>query len=148
MKIFSYPLIYPTSAGTDIIDEVAEKVREAGISEGQALISVPGSTASVTTIEYEGGVVRDLVDALERIATAAATLCLMMAKARKAHACRHEPPCTVAEIIFPWPHLCRQFGRRPHIQPSHCRPTGWSRGCRRSLRRQHKAWESVCPKCR
>jgi len=71
MKIFSYPLTYPTSAGTDIIDitdDVASKVREARINEGQALISVPGSTASITTIEYESGVVRDLVDALERLA--------------------------------------------------------------------------------
>ncbi|HAJ26323.1 MAG TPA: secondary thiamine-phosphate synthase enzyme [Syntrophus sp. (in: bacteria)] len=71
MNIFSYHLTYPTSAGTDVIDitdEVAEKVREAGINEGQALISVPGSTASITTIEYEGGVVRDLVGALERLA--------------------------------------------------------------------------------
>lgn len=71
MKIFSYPLTYPTSVGTDIIDitdDVASKVREARINEGQALISVPGSTASITTIEYESGVVRDLVDALERLA--------------------------------------------------------------------------------
>lgn len=71
MKIFSYPLTYPTSAGTDIIDitdDVASKVREARINEGQALISVPGSTASITTIEYESGVIRDLVDALERLA--------------------------------------------------------------------------------
>ncbi|MCX5826937.1 MAG: secondary thiamine-phosphate synthase enzyme YjbQ [Deltaproteobacteria bacterium] len=71
MKIFSYPLTYATSAGTDVIDitdDVASKVREARINEGQALISVPGSTASITTIEYESGVVRDLVDALERLA--------------------------------------------------------------------------------
>lgn len=73
MKIIKFPLTYPTSAGTDIIDitgEVAEKVQEAGIIEGQALISVPGSTASITTIEYESGVVRDLMDALERLAPA------------------------------------------------------------------------------
>jgi secondary thiamine-phosphate synthase enzyme len=73
MKIFSCPLTYSTTAGTDIIDiteDVAAKVREAGISEGQALISVPGSTASVTTIEYEDGVVRDLAEALERMAPA------------------------------------------------------------------------------
>jgi len=73
MKISSYSLTFPTSAGTDVIDItgcVTEKVREAGISEGQALISVPGSTASITTIEYESGVVRDLVEALERIAPA------------------------------------------------------------------------------
>jgi secondary thiamine-phosphate synthase enzyme len=71
VKIFNFPMTYPTTAGTDIIDitgNVAEKVREAGINEGQALISVPGSTASITTIEYERGVVRDLLEALERLA--------------------------------------------------------------------------------
>lgn len=71
MKIFNFPMTYPTTAGTNIIDitgNVAEKVREAGINEGQALISVPGSTASITTIEYERGGVRDLLEALERLA--------------------------------------------------------------------------------
>jgi len=69
----SCQLTYRTSAATDVIDitdDIAAKVRKAGIGEGQALISVPGSTASVTTIEYESGVVRDLVEALERIAPA------------------------------------------------------------------------------
>jgi secondary thiamine-phosphate synthase enzyme len=71
VKIFNFPMTYPTTAETDIIDitgNVAEKVRETGINEGQALISVPGSTASITTIEYESGVVRDLLEALERLA--------------------------------------------------------------------------------
>ncbi|HOF06280.1 MAG TPA: secondary thiamine-phosphate synthase enzyme YjbQ [Syntrophales bacterium] len=73
MIFTSFHLSYATSAGTDVIDitgDVAAKVREAEIGEGQALISVPGSTASLTTIEYERGVVRDLIDALERIAPA------------------------------------------------------------------------------
>ena len=54
-------LSYATTGGTDVIDitgDVAAQVREAGIGEGQVLISVPGSTASITTIEYERGVVR------------------------------------------------------------------------------------------
>ena len=73
MILDSFQLTYHTSAATDVIDitdDVAAKVREAGIGAGQALISVPGSTASVTTIEYESGVVRDLVAALERLAPA------------------------------------------------------------------------------
>ncbi|MDI9571317.1 MAG: secondary thiamine-phosphate synthase enzyme YjbQ [Pseudomonadota bacterium] len=71
MNIESYQLSYATSAETDVIDitaDVAARIREAGIREGQVLISVPGSTASITTIEYESGVVRDLVEALERLA--------------------------------------------------------------------------------
>ncbi|MRR39091.1 YjbQ family protein, partial [bacterium] len=39
-----------------------------GLTEGQALIFVPGSTAAVTTIEYESGVVRDFKEAAERFA--------------------------------------------------------------------------------
>jgi secondary thiamine-phosphate synthase enzyme len=37
------------------------------IKEGTAVISVVGSTASVTTCEYESGVIQDLKDALDRI---------------------------------------------------------------------------------
>jgi secondary thiamine-phosphate synthase enzyme len=37
-------------------------------SEGQLTVFVPGSTAVITTIEFEPGAVRDLVEALERVA--------------------------------------------------------------------------------
>lgn len=67
----SSTLSFATTAGTDVIDitrAVAEKVAESGIYEGQALVFTPGSTAALTTIEYECGVVRDLIEAIERIA--------------------------------------------------------------------------------
>jgi secondary thiamine-phosphate synthase enzyme len=67
----SCTLFFSTTAGTDVIDitrPVAEKVAESGIAEGQALVFTPGSTAALTTIEYESGVVRDLIEAIERIA--------------------------------------------------------------------------------
>ena len=67
----SSTLSFLTTAGTDVIDitrPVAEKIAESGIVEGQALVFTPGSTAALTTIEYESGVVRDLIDAIERIA--------------------------------------------------------------------------------
>ena len=66
----SYPLSFSTTAGTDVIDitrPVSEKVAESGIAEGQVLVFTPGSTAALTTIEYESGVVRDLIEAIERI---------------------------------------------------------------------------------
>ncbi len=66
----SSTLSFLTTAGTDVIDitrPVAEKVAESGIAEGQALVFTPGSTAALTTIEYESGVVRDLIEAIERI---------------------------------------------------------------------------------
>jgi len=63
-------LSFSTTAGTDVIDithPVAEKVVASGVREGQALVFTPGSTAALTTIEYESGVIRDLIEAVERI---------------------------------------------------------------------------------
>jgi thiamine phosphate synthase YjbQ (UPF0047 family) len=37
-------------------------------SDGQLTVFVPGSTAVITTIEFEPGAVQDLVEALERLA--------------------------------------------------------------------------------
>ena len=71
MKIENSQLALKTTGGTDILDitaEVSEKINKAGINDGQALIFVPGSTASLSTIEYESGVVEDLREAIERIA--------------------------------------------------------------------------------
>ncbi len=52
----------------DITQQVAEAVRGAGIRDGQVLVFVPGSTGAVTTIEYEAGVVKDLLEAVEELA--------------------------------------------------------------------------------
>ncbi len=41
---------------------------QSGIKDGPASVFVTGSTASVTTIEYESGVVEDLKEAIERLA--------------------------------------------------------------------------------
>ncbi len=60
-----------TKGETDILDittQVADEVRKSPLSDGLVNISVPGSTASLTTIEYESGVVEDLRQALNRIA--------------------------------------------------------------------------------
>jgi secondary thiamine-phosphate synthase enzyme len=60
-----------TTADTDIVDvsdKVAEIVARSGVSIGQVLVFTPGSTAAVTTIEYESGVVEDLRAAIERVA--------------------------------------------------------------------------------
>ncbi len=52
----------------DITDEVSKIVRDSKIKEGICLISSPGSTAGITTIEYEEGLIEDLKRALEKIA--------------------------------------------------------------------------------
>jgi len=51
----------------DITPLVADFVRELPFSEGSVNIFVPGSTAGVTTIEFESGVIEDLKDAFERL---------------------------------------------------------------------------------
>lgn len=60
-----------TTSGTDILDlteHVMAIVSESGIADGLLVVFTPGSTAGVTTIEYESGAVEDLRSALERIA--------------------------------------------------------------------------------
>lgn len=55
----------------DIIDltpRVREAVRESGVREGLVNVFVTGSTAAVTTIEFESGVLTDLVRALSTVA--------------------------------------------------------------------------------
>ena len=46
--------------------EIGSKVSEHGLGEGQVLIFVPGSTAGLTTVEFEPGLVRDLPEFFER----------------------------------------------------------------------------------
>lgn len=52
----------------DLTPSLSAFVRETGVKHGQALVHVPGSTAAVTTIEFEPGVLEDLCRALEKIA--------------------------------------------------------------------------------
>ncbi len=51
----------------DITDAVQDAVCRAKIREGLVTVFVTGSTAGVTTIEYEPGLVRDLKEAVERL---------------------------------------------------------------------------------
>jgi secondary thiamine-phosphate synthase enzyme len=52
----------------DLTEQVTKWMVSVGASDGQLTVFVPGSTAGITTIEFEPGAVRDLVEALERIA--------------------------------------------------------------------------------
>jgi len=52
----------------DITDKLASIVQQSGIERGSLHASVIGSTGSITTIEYEPGVVEDLKRAIERLA--------------------------------------------------------------------------------
>ena len=71
MKLEKTTLERHTSAGTDIHDlssDLATFVDASGITEGWLMLFVPGSTASLTTIEFESGAVNDFKRALERLA--------------------------------------------------------------------------------
>jgi secondary thiamine-phosphate synthase enzyme len=60
-----------TTDQTDIVDitgQAREKVLQSGIEDGSMLVFIGGSTAAVTTIEYESGAVNDLGRAIDRIA--------------------------------------------------------------------------------
>ena len=52
----------------DVTGDVQSLVSKHGFAEGQVLVFVPGSTAGLTTVEYEPGLIRDLPEAFERIA--------------------------------------------------------------------------------
>ncbi len=71
MEIKNYVLAFPTTGKTDLIDitrEVAARVSDTDIVEGSVMVFVPGSTAALTTIEYESGVIEDLREAIARLA--------------------------------------------------------------------------------
>jgi secondary thiamine-phosphate synthase enzyme len=57
---------------TDITGHIAACLSEAKVRSGIVTVFIIGSTASVTTTEYEPGLRRDIPDALERIAPHAA----------------------------------------------------------------------------
>ena len=52
----------------DLTGEVSKFIVDTKISDGIVTVFVPGSTASVTTIEYEPGLIKDIKELGERIA--------------------------------------------------------------------------------
>lgn len=71
MKLACEVLTRPTTGETDIQDltqDVARVLAGSAVREGQVLVFTPGSTAGITTIEFESGVVSDLEQAIERLA--------------------------------------------------------------------------------
>lgn len=52
----------------DVTDQVADAIHRAKVSSGTATVFISGSTAGVTTIEYEPGLLQDLPEAFEKIA--------------------------------------------------------------------------------
>lgn len=70
MATYHKSITLNTKGNCDIIDitgRVEDIVRESGLNGGLCTVFCPGSTASITTIEYEGGLLRDFPDALDRL---------------------------------------------------------------------------------
>ena len=51
----------------DITDKLQGVVNQSGLKSGICTAFVPGSTASLITIEYEGGLLKDFPDAMDRL---------------------------------------------------------------------------------
>lgn len=52
----------------DITDKVSQVVRETRLESGAVIVFVVGSTAAITTIEYEPGLKKDFPEMLSRLA--------------------------------------------------------------------------------
>jgi secondary thiamine-phosphate synthase enzyme len=52
----------------DLTEKVENAIRQSGVRDGLVVVANPGSTASITTVEYEPGLIEDLRDAVERVA--------------------------------------------------------------------------------
>ncbi|MEE9585285.1 MAG: secondary thiamine-phosphate synthase enzyme YjbQ [Nitrososphaerales archaeon] len=70
MKIISEEIQIDTRGEgdmVDITDHLTEILSRTGLKNGQLTTFVPGSTAALTTIEYEPGLKKDFPSALERL---------------------------------------------------------------------------------
>jgi secondary thiamine-phosphate synthase enzyme len=70
MALHTAELRFSTRGDSDVVDitaEVRAVVEEAGATSGQVLVFVRGSTAAISTMEFEPGGVHDLRTMLERL---------------------------------------------------------------------------------
>ncbi len=69
MKIKTTKLLYNTAGFCDIIDitdKIEEEIAKEKINSGLVTILIAGSTAALTTIEYEPGLLADLKEFVEK----------------------------------------------------------------------------------
>lgn len=70
MKVRTVKLTEKSRGFCDIIDitaKVQEQVKKEQVQKGLVTLFVPGSTAALTTIEYEPGLVQDLKELVEKL---------------------------------------------------------------------------------
>lgn len=70
MKIITDTISLSTKGNNDIVDityNVQEKLRHSQMEEGSVMLFVPGSTAGLTTMEYEPGQIQDLKEVIDAL---------------------------------------------------------------------------------
>lgn len=70
MKIISHEITKKTKGNCDIIDltgEINDILVKSGIKEGSCTVFSVGSTAGITTIEYEPGLLKDIPKLLDKL---------------------------------------------------------------------------------
>ena len=75
-SIITKELNFKTKGVDDIVDitpKVQSELGKTGLGEGIVTVFVPGSTGAVTTIEYEPGLLKDLPEFYEKIASKSKT---------------------------------------------------------------------------
>lgn len=68
--VFSEGISIESKGDNDVINitpEVSEIVEKSGLKNGSVLVFVTGSTAGITTVEYEPGLVKDLDEVFDRL---------------------------------------------------------------------------------
>ena len=71
MSVYTAEINIKTDGEVDIVDitkDIQTQVNKSNIKNGIVCVFVPGSTGTITTIEYEPGLMKDLPKALQRIA--------------------------------------------------------------------------------
>lgn len=71
MTVVSKSIRFSSKGENDMIDlteKISEVIASSGISNGIVTIFVSGSTGSITTIEYEPGLIKDFPNMLSRLA--------------------------------------------------------------------------------
>ncbi len=70
MAVKTFDLHINTKGFCDVIDitlKISKFVQDSNIRDGIVVVFVPGSTAGITTIEYESGVLNDLCRVMEKL---------------------------------------------------------------------------------
>jgi len=70
VKVINEKIVLSTKGNPDLIDitdKVADILTSSGLKKGNVTVFVVGSTAAITTFEYESGLVSDMRDLYEKL---------------------------------------------------------------------------------